>query len=220
MKSQTAIYELEMDGLNYNYGFRAIRVMLGRKEQDIQELQSKIAQAEQVARNTLSEHNDLAIADLIELYEYSCYQYAAHSMAAVGMIVPFVESFFRERFREFDIKLPSKCLVNNIIKSISEMGWGKYMPDDLEVTLTALFAYRNNMFHNGFEWPPKVRKSFARRLETPEWHSEWFSRASTGDDPWMFYMTDIFIDHCIDTIEKVAVGIEKLKREGISKHPN
>lgn len=217
MNSKTDIYELEMDGLNYDYGFRAMRDMIARMRQDDFELQYQITEAEKLASRTRGERNEFAVDHLIELYEYSGYQDVAHSMGAVGMIAPFVESFFREAFAEFDRKLPMGYLAQNIIKWISEMDWGKYMPKDLDITLTALFAYRNKMFHHGFEWPSHIRRNFAQRLETSGWPSKWFSRASTGDDPWMFYMTDTFIDHCIDTIEKVAVGIEKLRRERLSQ---
>ena len=132
-------------------------------------------------------------------------------MAAVGMIAPFVESLFREVFRELGREWQRKDMVRNLIKSISAMGWGKYLPEDLELTLTALFEYRNKMFHNGFEWPEDVRESFERRLENSGWPAGWFSKATIDDEPRMFYMTDAFIEHCINTIQNVAVGIEKLK---------
>ncbi|MCY4474265.1 MAG: hypothetical protein OXC83_02395 [Chloroflexi bacterium] len=207
------VYEIEMDNLNYDYGFRAMRDMLARMNQDDFERQYQITEAEKVAGRTQGERNEFAVDHLIELYEYSDYQDAAHSMVAVGMIAPFVESLFREAFREFDIELPMGHLVRNIIKSISELDWCEYMPEDLEVTLTALFAYRNKMFHHGFEWPSDIRNNFAQRLEKSGWPSKWFSRASTKGDPWMFYVTDTFINHCIETIEKIEIGIEKLKFE-------
>ena len=213
MNSKTDVYELEMDGLNYDYGFRAMRDMLTRMSQDDFELQYQITEAEKAASRTRGVKNEFAVDHLIELFEYSGYQDAAHSTAAVGMLAPFVESSFREAFREFGREWQEKDMVRNLLKSISEMGWGKYMPEDFAVTLTALFEYRNKMFHHGFEWPPEMRKSFARRIETSGWPSKWFSSASTGDDPWMFYMTDTFIDLCIDKIQKIAIGIEKLKFE-------
>ena len=38
MNSISDNYELEMDGLNYDYGFRAMRAMLARMNQDEVEL--------------------------------------------------------------------------------------------------------------------------------------------------------------------------------------
>ncbi len=217
MNSKTEVYELEMDGLNYDYGFRAMRDMLGRMRQEDHELRSQITDAEKKASRTRGVNNEFAVDGLIELYEYSGYQDAAHSMAAIGMIAPFVESSFREAFEEFGRVLPKKNKVVYILKTISEMGWDKHMPENLEVTLTALFEYRNKLLHHGFEWPPEIRKRFAQRLKTSGWPSGWFSKAPTRGDAWMFYMTYTFIDHCIDTIEKVAVGLEKLKRERLSQ---
>ena len=107
-------------------------------------------------------------------------------MAAVGMIAPFVESLFREAFREFDREWQRGDMVRNLLNSISEMGLGKYMPEDLEFTLTALFEYRNRMLHSGFEWPREVRESFDRRLENSGWPVEWFSRATIDDESRMF----------------------------------
>ena len=150
MNSKAEIYELELDGLNYDYGFRAMRDMIARMRQDGLELQHQITKAEKVASRALGEHNEFALDHLIELYGYSGYQEAAHSMAAVGMIAPFVESLFREVFREFNIEWPRVDKVRNILKSISEEKLDKYMPEDLKVTLTALFEYRNNMSHFWF----------------------------------------------------------------------
>ena len=45
MISKTEVYELEMDGLNYDYGFRAMRDMLARMSQDDLELQHEITNA-------------------------------------------------------------------------------------------------------------------------------------------------------------------------------
>ena len=53
--------------------------------------------------------------------------------------------------------------------------------------------------------------------KTSGWPTKRFSRASTEGDPWMFRMTGAFIDHCTDTIRKIAIGIEKLKHEGESE---
>lgn len=216
MNSKIEVYELETDNLNYDYGFRAMCDMLARMSQDEFELQYQIRKAERVASHTRGERNDFAVDHLIGLYEYSGFQDAAHSMAAVGMIAPYVESLFKDAFKESDIDWPRQDIVRNLINGIESMGLKKFMPGDLEVTLTALFEYRNKMLHNSFEWPLEVRKRFARRLENSEWPPEWFSSASIEDDPWMFYMTETFIDHCIDTIQKIAVGIGAFEHERLS----
>ena len=216
MKSTSEDIEIPFFGnLDYDYGFRAMRAMLFRMDHADQALADEIAKAEEFAKQTHGNQNDFAVDNLIELYHYSGYQDAAHSMAAVGMIAPFVESLFKETFKDFEKEWLRIDLVNNIIKSIEEIGMKKYMPNDLKVTLSAIFEYRNKMLHNSFEWPLEERKRFARRLNNSGWPSDWFSSATSGDEPWMFYMTQTFIEYCIDTIEQIAVGIEKFQIDSI-----
>ena len=47
-------------------------------------------------------------------------------------------------------------------KLVGEVEVREYMPDDLETTLAALFSYRNEMFHFGFEWSTKELERFER----------------------------------------------------------
>lgn len=83
----------------------------------------------------------------------------------------------------------------------------EYLPQDLEPVLSALFAYRNKMFHGGFEWLSEELKDFERLLGENLWPRDWFSGATVDDEPWMFYMTPLFVDHCLETAEKAITGI-------------
>jgi len=71
--------------------------------------------------------------------------------------------------------------------------------------LRALFAYRNKMFHWGFEWPPEERKAFAAQIA--QWPSNWFATATEDGNPWIFYLTDVFVDHCLEQVDQVVLGI-------------
>jgi hypothetical protein len=64
-----------------------------------------------------------------------------------------------------------KNLAKGIVQLRDALGLTDRMPAEIEPTLSALFAYRNAMFHNGFEWPIEERESFARRI-AEEWRSE------------------------------------------------
>ena len=88
-----------------------------------------------------------------------------------------------------------------------------YLPDDLESTLTALFGYRNKMFHFGFEWPTEERERFSRRIDSAEWPADWFSKSTRGEELWIFYLTESFSAHCLKTIEDVIEGIGAFVRE-------
>ena len=97
-------------------------------------------------------------------------------MSAVGMLAPFVESLFESIFKilrshqqnsikvedcrtiaaQHDFWNPpfiiraggrSTDLVKGIKQLSDSTGLVKFLPDDLETTLSALFAYRNKMFH-------------------------------------------------------------------------
>jgi hypothetical protein len=92
------------------------------------------------------------------------------------------------------------------------------MPNDLEPMLEALFEYRNAMFHCGFEWPPIERQKFD--IRRTKWPSDWFSVSSSGHQPWIFYLTDTFVDRCFTVIDAVLGGIGAFARAELSILPN
>ena len=198
-----------LHGLDYDAQFRAIRSLLFRQERVDRELSDKIEEVGEFAAQARGTANERAVDEWVDLLHDSCYQDAAHSMAAVGMIAPFIESVFRQAFQRIGEELPQRNLAKNITARIDRVGMGEYMPDDLKPTLSALFAYRNKMFHNGFEWPVEVRRGFEQRLDTSGWPSEWFSHAAIGGKRWMFYMSPEFIEHCVDRIGQIVEGIER-----------
>ena len=183
---------------NYDAQLVAIHGLLHRQERADQELSDRIREADEVARRTKGRANEHATDVWVELAEMSCYQAAAHSMAAVGMIAPLIESVFRAAFRSLGNKLPQRNLAKNIVTRVEEVGMKAYLPADLEPTLSALFAYRNKMFHGGFEWSSEELKRFETLLAENHWRPDWFSRATVDDESWMFYMTSSFVDHCLN----------------------
>ena len=213
MESQFEYIHFPLEEFNHGAQLVAIRGLLHRQERADQVLSDRIKEADEVARQTRGRANDHAVDVWVELAEMSCYQDAAHSMAAVGMIAPFIESAFRAAFRSIGNELPPVDLVNNIVKRVEEVGMKEYMPADLEPTLSALFAYRNKMFHGGFEWSSEELKWFKRKLDESRWPPEWFSRATSGDETWMFYMTSTFVDHCLEMAEGVIQGIKEFGLE-------
>ena len=148
----------------------------------------------------------------------SCYRDAAHSMAAVGMIAPLIESAFRAAFRSIGNELPRRNLVKEIVKRVEDVGMKEYPPPDLEPTLSALFEYRNKMLHGGFEWSTDELEKFERLLDAGRWPPDWFSKATTGDEPWMSYMTSAFVYHCLEMAEGVISGIEQFGLGEIGTH--
>ena len=110
---------------------------------------------------------------------------------------------------------PTICAFHLGFSLVDEVGLGKCMPPDLKPTLSALFAYRNKMFHQGFEWPRKELDKFDKMLKASNWPENWFTKAESDKQPWMFYMSPEFIDHCLGVIERIIKGIEKFDMKRI-----
>ena len=151
---------------------------------------------------------------------------AAHSMAAVGLLAPLVESLFSRIVRYYKgQKAWEKARhqyggIAKAIPKISEaIGLRNHLPDDLDTTVSALFAYRNKMFHQGLEWPEEVRVRFAACISAEGW-TNCFSRAESGNDPWFFYMTRGFVERCLDTICDIIDGLGAYARPSICGAPS
>ena len=96
------------------------------------------------------------------------------------------------------------------IRQLSEAtGMHVYLPAELDSYLEALFIYRNKMFHCGFEWPINERQRFSKTLEGKNWPDEWFSSATSGGEPWIFYLTKNFTNGFYDVLEEVFAGMGK-----------
>ena len=216
----------------------AIKLVLNRNQKHDEATASEIATLSKELASANAEDFDLLDIGLSESLHRSTYMDAAHSMSAVGMLAPFVESLFVSIFKilrsdqqdsikgedcrtiaaQRDFWNPhfifraggrSTHLVKGIKQLSDSTGLVKFLPDDLETTLSALFAYRNNMFHHGFEWPMEERKKFDKKIQNHQWPPEWFEVSTIGGKPWIFYMSRSFIDHCLKTIDQVLDGFGK-----------
>lgn len=94
-----------------------------------------------------------------------------------------------------------KHLVGGIMELADAVGLARDLPRELRKTLSALFAYRNQMFHLGFEWPESQRMAFERRIKEEDWR-DWFSQSTDDRKPWIFYLNDGFVSHCLNTVER------------------
>jgi hypothetical protein len=108
-----------------------------------------------------------------------------------------------------------KHLVHGIVQLADAISLQRYLPEDLQKTLSLLFEYRNKMFHHGFEWPLEVRNAFANRVAAGGWETSWVSAAWSGDDPWVFFLTDVFIDHCVATVNESLDSIARFLRDDL-----
>ncbi len=195
---------------DYRSHLFAIRCLLSRQRVADEELAGDIEKAGRMAAQTQGPANENWVEEQVDRMHDSVYQDAAHSMAAVGMLAPFMEAAFKRTFRHMGKEWPRKQdTTETIMKYVCELGMKGYMPDDLNTTLQTLFAYRNKMFHFGFEWPLEERQKFEKSLLG--WPSDWFDKATSDDEPWMFYMTPKFVDHCVERAEQVIEGIREFE---------
>ena len=95
-ESQYVLFMLEE--LDYHAQFIAIRNLLNTHEQERKHLHEEIEEMREIADRTSGDANWIAADEWANLCHRSCYQDADHSMAAVGMIAPFIESVFQHAF--------------------------------------------------------------------------------------------------------------------------
>ena len=214
----------------------AIRGLVKRNSESDKALAAEIKALDAEIRNHTDEYADYLQDSRIEHLHGSVFQDAAHSMSAVGMLAPFVESLFvaifkglRADWRRVDGATDARAAAvhddfwnphyvfeggrrrRNVVKGIGQLsestGLAMYLPESLPKTLSALFEYRNKMFHNGFEWPMAEREKFESTIRQKRWPSEWFTQSTSGGKPWIIYMSSEFIQHCFTTIDQVLEGV-------------
>lgn len=105
-----------------------------------------------------------------------------------------------------------RCLVSGICQLSIAVGLDRYFPKDYKMVLTALFMYRNKLFHHGFEWPSEEVVKFKDNIQRCSWPREWFDVQLKNDEPWIYYMSDSFIKHCLKLIDSVLEGTGRFLR--------
>ena len=105
---------------------------------------------------------------------------------------------------------PSRDLAQGIPQLAVSTGLVKFLPDEYHETVKALFWYRNQMFHNGFEWP-KDKCKFLSSEEASKWPETWFTMVDYYSDSPMVIMNDKLIEDCLDTIDGVVAGFCKFR---------
>ena len=207
--------------LLHQYDFEAqllaIKDLVRRNQQSDEALVAQIKALDAEIRKSSDEYVYHLLDCWTDRLRNSVFQDAAHSMSAVGMLAPFVESLFVAVFNGLreDTDGPPVSLVGTGHRSVvdgiehhsASIGLKPFLPDGYAEALSALFSYRNRMFHNGFEWPMKERHKFSEQIHKRGWPCEWFKKSTSGDQPWIFYMSAEFIQHCLDTIDQIFEGV-------------
>jgi hypothetical protein len=243
-----------LEHMSYDYQLMAVHAMIQLCRKDNNDHSEAIKRADDAVRRFRGAER--AIDEWCDLVHQSGFLGAAHSMAVVGMLAPLIESIFHRVFatirKEFADERPFSAhsrwsvgadlewdyhlefsngssrrnVVAGIFQLSDAVGLTKHLPSDLKPTLEALFAYRNKMFHCGFEWPPEERAKFAKLISEKQWN-DWFKTFDVGNDkgfePWVFYLSDSFVDHCLERVGQIVTGTamfaeERLKAERVTNH--
>lgn len=181
------------------------------------------------AKQARSEH---VVGMWTDALHASVYHDAARSAAAVGMLAPFVENLFAGIFRGIgkmgvdalghDQTAPRSVRARalfwdphhylgpngiepNLIQGILQLSDASelrpHLPSDIKNVLDALLGYRNQILHNGLEWPVERRQTFSDMVD--KWPKGWFAKAESDHKPWVWYMSDIFIQRVLRFIDEV-----------------
>jgi len=88
-----------LPNLDYEAQLIAISDLLRRHDEADTHTATQIKELEEFARKSTGLSNARAVDEWVELLHGSTYQDAAHSMAALGMLAPLIESLFRQAFQ-------------------------------------------------------------------------------------------------------------------------
>ena len=211
----------------------AVRAVLERNRKAEEKVSVEIKEIESDIRERGG--NSWMVDHWVDKLHSSTFLDATHSMAAVALIAPLMESLFGRAFLYLKHAIGesyslgsgherwqlhdrwdhrhlwkrgrrSSDIAKGIVQLAEAIDLKQHLPADLARTLSVLFEYRNKMFHCGLEWPSKDLKDFANLIKSNGW-TDCFERAESDGEPWIFYMSREFIDHCVDTVEEVIDGI-------------
>jgi hypothetical protein len=135
---------------------------------------------------------------------------ARHAIDLAGALykqrTPTSDAAYWDPHIEFTPNNKRRDLVAGTLQLSAACGLQPYLPTNFGALFKALFTYRNNMFHNGFEWPAGKRSGFDRLIRTEGWPADWFDCARIGGEPWIYYMSDTLIESCLELIGQVIEG--------------
>ncbi|WP_426122488.1 hypothetical protein [Pararhizobium sp. PWRC1-1] len=91
-------------------------------------------------------------------------------------------------------------------------GLAPYLSQDFMKWFEAMFNYRNFMFHGGFEWTVHSREKFTEIIEAKGWE-RFFTCSTSGDKPWIYYLTNETIADMPDMIGKMLDDLGRFAKD-------
>jgi hypothetical protein len=228
------LYAIGVD-LDWDAQLAAIESLLARNQEADSELTDRIAAIAEQTKSLDGRRAEFAVDQWVDSLHHSTYQDGCHSLAAVGMIAPFIESALRQSFNAVQRKfLSDRVPSHKRFQAVSKKSWdcrhyideaGKWkqgivlgtqqlsdaiglsahIPKTTNRTLSALFEYRNKNFHHGLEWPMAERLLFVAAIKDNGW-SDWFTMSETAHQPKIIYMSTEFTQHCLRFCRELLGG--------------
>jgi hypothetical protein len=172
---------------------------------------------------------DAGFADLARSHAFICTT-AAFTESLFSLCLPKVGEVFRGRLVDghprvlrFATSAPSfwdprkpkddrSGIATRIRETLEGAGLLEHFGPDFGRLMAAIFAYRNEMVHNGYEWPLETRREFMAKIRKEDW-AGWFSVAKSGDEPWFFAMTPAFYGACLELCNRSLLAFEGLVQD-------
>ena len=233
--------------VDYESQLLAIRELLDLHSRKARARDGKIAEIAQDIPKYNGWNGVLAENEHVDLLHMSVYEDAAHSMAAIGMLAPFIETIFSHAFqsakshysgapkisanhprwqasesKRWDCRwfYQSGGMKKNVVEGILELSSAIGLSEFLPKDLhKALQAVfeYRNKMLHHGFEWPLKEREKFRQRARDNWPQEWFSWATRDGDPWICYMTDTLINGCLTQIDQILDAIGQFV---MSKLPN
>lgn len=82
--------------------------------------------------------------------------------------------------------------------------------------LAALFAFRNESLHNGYEWPKQKRMRFQTTMQQKGWN-DWFTWSKSGDELWGCTLRDSFVKVILKLAERAIRAFNEIGEEWLNR---
>jgi hypothetical protein len=238
---------LLLPDLDYDAQLRAIGDLL-KQHDDIRQVTGEaITKVEDFARTHRGIRNEQAIEEWLDRMHNSVYQDAAHSMAAVGMLAPLVESLFYQAFmstREYLAGTPPHPENHARWQKASRDAWdchyvwtGRSRSKGIVEGIIQMAEAVGLIGRLPSDLPLKLKALFLYRhkmfhcgFEWPpeerrefaehvrkDWPADWFGVSMSNGQPWIFYMTDSFVKDWLVTLDKVLSALGAFARDDLPR---
>jgi hypothetical protein len=107
-------------------------------------------------------------------------------------------------------KKPGTDLAKGTDQLLAALNVTPLFPGDFTQRLLALFSYRNQSLHNGYEWPVAIRTHFLERMDRAGCR-KWFQHSTSDNKPWIILLADNYIKESLASAEKVIHIFENIR---------